>query len=477
MRALAKAKFTGVLSRPFLGLALITVASLVVRLVAIDRWPLWGDEGLTLLIVQWPAHYLFLAPLDPTPGLYYALHKVFLGPMTDAATARYVSLACGTLLIPAIYILAKQARIPALLSAALVALSFPLIDYSQEARAYSLLVLLVTCSATAFVRWTRSRQQRQLLIALLFGILSFYTHMVSIFWLGPMCLAIAWLGRREAFLPLMLVAVLAVPEISRLIAYNHGIFSWLAQATSVEAGNTLSRALLPFRPEGVWAALIVVPIAWRAWAHRQDLTRWAKDNPGAAYALAALIGSPLLIWAFGLVAKPIFMTRTILIGVPGFMLGLALLLRFEHRLVRFGMVALYAGSLLVTGTTRQKDDWRAIAARVGDDAVLMCQLWQASAMRHALPHDNPVLLRYDQGVIEVWGSPWQRSYFEILSKKKRVDEAKRRGAAVDLDSFPVWPVRSGQIEQMAVKPTTLRQAIALCDSVRAADREPRYIAD
>src|SRR5688572_6677054 len=145
--------------RPALVLLAITVAGFVIRFVNIDQWPLWGDEGLTLLLGQWSLRYLFLVPIDPTPGLYYALHKLLLGPMVDAAGARYVSLACGTLLIPAAYFLAREIRAPALLTAALVALSFPLIDYSQEARAYSLLVLLVTCSAACFARWTRSGRQ------------------------------------------------------------------------------------------------------------------------------------------------------------------------------------------------------------------------------------------------------------------------------------------------------------------------------
>jgi len=466
-----------VLISPLASLALLTAAGFALRFISIGKWPLWGDEGLTLLIGQWSFTHLFVAPVDPTPGLYYALHKIFLGPMVDAVQARYISLACGTLLIPAVYWLAKQARVPAMLSAALVALSFPLIDYSQEARAYALLVLLVTLSAGFFIRWTRSRSLQQLLLALLLAILSFYTHLVSVFWIGPMCLAILCIGKRQAALPLLLFVLLTIPEIHRLIAYNQVIFSWLAEATPAEAGNTLARATLPFRAEGLPAIAIVLVIASRCWAHRRQLTEWARRNPWAAYTLACLLASPLLIWAFGLVAKPIFMTRTIQVAIPGFMLALALLLKFEPRLARFGVVALYAGSLIVTGTTRQKDDWRLIADRVGNQPVLMCQLWQAAAMRHALPRDNRMLLRTDRGLIEVWGSPWQRSYFEILSSKKRVAEAKRRGAAADLDSYPVWPVRSGQIEQMAARPATLRQAIAYCDSVQSADREPRYIAE
>src|SRR5687768_1404061 len=85
---------------PILVLSAITLIGLFVRMVEIDRWPLWGDEALTPLIAQWPLQYLFLAPVDPTPGIYYSLHKLLLGPMVGAAGARSISLLCGTLLIP-----------------------------------------------------------------------------------------------------------------------------------------------------------------------------------------------------------------------------------------------------------------------------------------------------------------------------------------------------------------------------------------
>ena len=52
------------------------------------------------------------------------------------------------------------------------------------------------------------------------------------------------------------------------------------------------------------------------------------------------------------------------------------------------MVALYALSLLVTGTTRQKEDWRIVAEHVANDAVLMCEPWQVAAMRHAASGRN-----------------------------------------------------------------------------------------
>ena len=462
--------------KPALGLLAITLAGLFVRLVEIDRWPLWGDEALTLLIAQWPLKMLFLVPVDPTPGLYYSLHKLFLGPMAGVASARSISLLCGALLIPVAYFLAREARIPALLSAALVALSFPLIDYSQEARAYSLLVLLVALSAAFFVRWSRTRRPGALFGTLTTCLLAFYTHFASVFWIGPAVLALLWLGRRQIAAPLALTAILAVPELLRISRYPSEGFVWLAQATPLQVADTLSKALLPFRPAVAWLLPVALLMGWRAWFHRARLKNWARANPGAALAIGILASAPLLVWLFGLVARPVFMTRTILIGMPGAILVIALLLKFEQRIVRFFVVALYALSLLVTGTTRQKEEWRSLADRVGNDAVLMCEPWQVAAMQHVASGRNRLFLNREDGLAEMGGRPWQTADFATMSDKQRMAAALQRGRSADPALFPVWPVRSGAVVNAADAPATLSQARKLCERDQAG-RRARYIAD
>jgi hypothetical protein len=458
-----------------LGLAGVTLVGLLIRLVEIDRWPLWSDEALTLIIAQWPVKSLFLNAVDPTPGLYYALHKLLLGPMVGAAEARSISLLCGTLLVPATYFLAREARVPALLSASLVALSFPLIDYSQEARAYSLLVLLVTLSAAFFVRWSTSRRPGPLIATLLTCLLAFYTHFTSVFWIGPAILAIIWFGRRRSVAPLLVTAILAVPELFRIVRFPSDGFVWLAQATPVEAADSLARMLLPFRPVAIWLLAAALLLGWRAWVHRPQVKAWALANPGGAMAIAILAAVPVMAWLFGLLARPVFMTRTILIAVPGFILGFALLMKFEQRIARFIVVACYGVSLIVTGTTRQKEDWRGVAERAGSDAILLCEPGQVVAMRHASGGRNRLFLLRDDGLAEVGGDPWQRSLFAIVSEK-RMTEALKRGAGADKALYPVWPVRSGQLVTPSLAPVKLGQAIALCERDQAS-RRPRYIAD
>jgi len=463
------------MSHRLFGLLAITAVGLLLRLVGADRWSLWSDEALTLVIAQWPLKTLFLAPADPTPGLYYALHKLVLGPDVGVVAARSISIVAGTLLIPAAYWLAREARVPALLIAALVALSFPLIDYSQEARAYSLLVLLVVLSAAAFARWHRLQWTPVLWASLAFALLAFYTHFAAIFWTGPLAVAALWLGKRSAAAPVVGLAVLMVPELARLAQYPAGHFSWLAQASLVEAADTLARNLLPFQPPLPIAVGILVLLGWRAWMHRSALKAWAAANRGAAAALLILCTIPLTVWLFGFVAKPIFMTRTILLAIPGLLLAISLLMRFEPRFVRFALVGALAASLLVSGTMREREDWREIAGRVRGGAVLVCELWQAPAMLSALERKAAIVPAGD-GLMLVAGSPWAVAYFRAVTNPQAQRRALMAGRRIGPDAFPVWAVPSGSVEDLPDKPGSLADTIGICES-RAGRDAPAYRAD
>ena len=444
----------GWINRRTLCLAAIIAVGFALRFISIERQPLWGDEGLTLLIAQRSAVALFLAPFDPTPGLYYALHKLFIGPDAGLLAARSISLIAGTAAIATIYAVARLGRIPALLATMLLALSFPLIDYSQEARAYSLLVLLTLLSGCALIWWDRSRRLPALLSFATVTTLSFYTHFVSVFWILPAVaglIVLAWRdvdGRRQVRLVLILMAILAVPEANRLLHYQKASFTWLEQAAPMEAVNVLSYTQLPFGlfENGRWhlgteltalASVICYGLlALLVVRHRRKLTIWGRHNQGAAMVVSIGLAMPVAIWLFGYVANALFMPRTILIGVPGFILAVALLLKFEHRAVRLLVIALFAISLALTGTVRQKEDWRPVARMLeanvrSGDVVVLCPLWKVVALRHAIRTsvDAPLLVVGKQGTFLIeqkLGSSrlWARDYFQLLQGDRGSSKAQ-----------------------------------------------------
>lgn len=304
--------------------------------------PLWTDEALTLVIAEWPTRELLLKPVDPTAGLYYVLHQLLVPDGAGVEAIRGISIAAGTLSIPAIYAVARLGigRSAGLLAAALLAIAPALVDYSQEARAYALQVFLVLLSAAGLLGWARRLGEKggtaALLLFAVATVLAFSTHLSGIFWVLPAVPLAAWVTLRRgtarqkrAFaLALGAMALGALPELVRLFwrARLGGGFVWLEQASAPEALGAWSDTLLPTSAllgdplAHLLLAAFLAVVVWRLLVHRDQLRDWAREKPASAAVLAILTLSPVAVWLFGFVLVPIFMPRTILIGILGFIL-------------------------------------------------------------------------------------------------------------------------------------------------------------
>lgn len=402
--------------------AIILFIGMVARTIAIDRELLWGDEALTLVLSEWGAGLLIFAPVDPTGPFYYLLHKLFIPHGASVAEVRGISLVAGILAIPSIYVLGRLCigRRGALAAAAASALSFPLVDYSQEARSYSLLVLLVLLSAIGLNGWIRQVEASRpavswLILFVAATVLAFSTHLTSIFWIIPAVVGGTWLvlvrgsveAKRLHLLSNILMAILATPEAGRIVAAsNRNRFGWLAQADLQQFVDTVADAWLPtVLWDGTVSSIgalfgVGALIAWRIYKSRQQLGVWGHHHPAALLTICTLVSAPIWVWLFGFISQPIFMPRTILISIPGFLLLLGLLLeRARGSMIVIPLVIMYGAGLLTGGTTRQKENWSLVSRTLASgvergDAVIICPAWKYPAFRHSQSTtlDVPVLM-------------------------------------------------------------------------------------
>jgi hypothetical protein len=275
---------------------------------------------------------------------------------------RAISLVCGVALIPlsALFGAIVGGRRVGLLTAGFVALSAPLIDYSQEARAYALLTLLVIGSAIGLLLTLRAMIRdnifdvRPAVIFAISALLAFYTHFVALFWIGPAVVLLALTAarsgdasvQRATRLTILAMIFFALPGAARLFASmtNDIGFDWLPQASLGQFFATLAEQILPL---GMWspkpsdpgrassfvALVLTVFLAgvayWRAGVRMRQLR---ADFPASAQVLAIFLLLPFVLWAFGALSKPIFMPRTMLWSVPGILTVIALLLdRLDRR--------------------------------------------------------------------------------------------------------------------------------------------------
>jgi uncharacterized membrane protein len=435
--------------RALWALGAITMAGLILRTAWAAQQPLWSDEALTLVIAKWPVQDLLARPIDPTPGLYYLLHKWLIPDDAGVAVIRGISIIAGTLSIPVMYAIGALgiSRAAGLLAAALLALSPVLVDYSQEARTYALQIFFVLLSAAGLLAWTKRLGSGGGGFGLAtFGIatvLAFSAHLASIFWVIPAVPLACWVTFRRGtpfqkrlFLAcLALMALGAGLEAQRLIwrVSLGGGFNWLAQATPVDALATWGRVLLPLGPFGARATMVVVLLAafafigWRIAANIDEWRSWSREHEAVVGVIAIMVLAPIGVWLLGFVLVPIFMPRTILITIPGFILLVVLLVHLERK-PWFALVPLllFGLSLLVTGPVRQKENWRAVAAALRKDvrpgdAIIACPEWKYPALRHAItpPLNAPIVttLGYQMLLMDTsvgHDQAWTQRFFSIF---------------------------------------------------------------
>lgn len=379
-------------------LGAIILVGIALRTVAIATVPLWTDEALTYVLAQAPPLALATAPLDPTPPLYYWLHQLFVPDGAGLFAGRSIALICGVLTIPATFLLGRAmiSRFAGLVAAGLVAVAVPLVDYSQEARAYALLVLLITLSALTLQRTLAGEGRRWALAGFTAtAVLALYTHFVALFWVAPALLILrVEAGRRgivrDAWIAAALIVAAFIPEAWRIVRYatEANAFHWLVQPGPAGFARLLAAQWLP----GGWLFMLffVASLAGFAVMGRHFLTNWAHANRAAALILAALLVQPLALWLFGFIVSPVLMPRTMQPSLPAVGLGIALLLTDWPRR-RAVFAAMWLGTALAAtllgGTTRPREDWGG-AARImvrasSADLVVACPYWKAPALMAA----------------------------------------------------------------------------------------------
>ncbi len=430
-------------------LAVIVLSGFAIRMINIGAPPLWGDEALTLVISDFSLRDLFIRPVDPTPGLYYAVHKSVLPFGHDPWVHRIPLLVFGTLTIPATFVLGRNVggtRV-GLFTAACSAFAFPLIDYSQEARAYSLLVLLTTLSAAgACGIFGREKTERAGWTGLFWtaGILSIYTHPVGWFWFVPAVATVLLIRvhtkecsfMRAVFIGLATVLLVA-PEARRLTqfaAVDAGGFDWNTQWSGAELFVRLGGLVLPshLEPLGPVASPLMhflfllclgalMLLTYSFWKARVGQT----VSFSTMVLLSILASLPILLWTVGFLTTPVLLTRTMLPTIPAYFVLYGLLSRRLSLLGSTFCVALFLAESLFLLPIAHKDarSWPTVVTPLerqqDTDVLVICPENRGAAMlalRPDLSNFEKVLFVSDLGLVALQGPLTLDSFSEAVWK-------------------------------------------------------------
>jgi mannosyltransferase len=404
------------------------------------RWFLWAVVGLTALgaairfstlgLQSYRHDEAVTAGRVLGAGLSQAMHQVWAGESTPPlyyllawlwsqlfgvheAGLRSLSALFGTATVPVAYLVGRElvGRRAGIAIAAIVAVSPMLVWYSQDARAYALLVLLSSVALLFFLRARRSGAARDLGWWAVFSALALATHYFAFF---PLAVEAVWLLAAARPLRRVLWAVggvvLAGVALAPIALHqaqgknNNWIASFGMAGRLREIGvsffvgeaGLLKHALAPIALFGVAVALLL-------------LLGGEREKRGAAIALAIGGGSVLLALAFAAAGQDFVLERNLLPAL----IPLALVGAAGIAAPRAGWLGIGVGAALVAyllafcvysdfRPALQRDDFRSVAAAIGPPhgprAILV---WEQG--------DEPLAFYIGAGEARVKPKQWRRA--------------------------------------------------------------------
>jgi mannosyltransferase len=361
-------------------LVVAVAAGTLFRMHLLTRRNLWVDEAASVIFAQlpWRNFWRALWNYEANMSFYYLLLRGWLHLGDSETVVRGLSVLFGVAVIPATYLLGERlfGRRAALASAALSAVNIFQIRYSQEARGYSLVMLLVVLSTYFFLRAIDSPSQKRYWVGyVLISVLAIYSHVfvylvVLAQWLSLGYARLRLIDRRAIFWTVAGFILLTMPMNAFLLLKDQGQLNWVPRPTVqllLEFADFITGnggiALLAAYTALCLAAVFWPPAAEGPGSPRFD-ERWRVSL--VASWLVFPIASTLLVSFF----KPVFYDRFMTICAPAVVLlageGMAKLDQVSRRLRGlFPATLIVVIGLSVWGIHRynnspsaEGDDWR-----------------------------------------------------------------------------------------------------------------------
>jgi mannosyltransferase len=377
------------LSTTLLFIALLLLA-MAYRMVNLTAQSIWVDEGFTWFLTQQP-DLLAVLKTDVHPPLYFALVTLWVQVAgTSELSLRYLSVLpsvlCLAMMVPLaheIWRLRPQATPTrattfALIAMALMAIADMDIYIAQEARAYTLHVLLAMISVWGMLRWHRTTQQRFALIWLISSVLLLYTQYFGAWLLVAqgMVAVLFWRGKTRivGIAILCAVGILFLPwAILIIVPYQLQTIGGYTPADSSDLW-TIGRYLVAYF-SGQWVLTVgIAMVGFGAWATQRYV--WRPINASVLLwlwlilpvAITFVLNAPNANLLFDYRLSQILPAVTLLIALG--------LMNFAPYVRVFLVCIIVVYGLIYVDAYRYKEDWRGYGRTIAeyvetDDALVL----------------------------------------------------------------------------------------------------------
>jgi mannosyltransferase len=359
---------------------LLTIAGAWLRVSHLGTRSLWLDEGATVALARasWQ-HFAWVwwhgeANLQT---IYFLLMRGWIQLGSSEAWLRLPSALFGIASIPLTYVVGRKFTgvMPSLVAAALLAFSPSAVYYSQEARSYSLGILVVLLSTYFFVRAVEEDRSSDWALWTVCGIAAFYSHDFTALVLVAQVLSllvkpppVQW---RRAILCGLIIFAAAVPGLTYVFrATPENLhFLWMPRPSPKEFWHLA----MFFGGSGIKIALAC--LLWGAGI--AAVIRAGRDGE----AELAWRGTLLLSWAIipavllALVSlrEPMFLQRYMIFSLPATALlagvGAAMLSKWRIGLVLAAVLCAGCIPTIVRNYNKPREAWRGATGLVLSSAT------------------------------------------------------------------------------------------------------------
>ena len=372
--------------------SLITLIGAALRVHALAVRSLWIDEAASVSIASlaWKPFLKLLWGYQGNMAFYYFLLHGWIHLGDSEFAVRSLSVLFGFLTIPAVYLLAARLfdRPTGLISAALLTVHSFHVHWSQETRAYSLLILLLVLTTYALIAALESSKLGYWLAFSVLAALCVYTHVFAVLVLTAHALAIVFSKPFRVELSTVVAsaavfAFLCEPMAAFVVVQHSDQLAWIARPT---LGDIWEFLKLLTGEGGVLLVVAYLALCGLAFMRKTGVKRPAKESWALRLILFWLVTLPLLTLAVSLI-KPLFYPRYMVICVPALVILAArgLMNLYEMPAVRrWAAAAAFVLVIALSGWGTQRyfanlsaetSDWRSAVRyilqrqRPGDGAV------------------------------------------------------------------------------------------------------------
>jgi hypothetical protein len=328
----------------YLALCGIVLAGLLLRVHQLAVKGLYDEAASwTFARLDWEPFWQVMWKYEGNMVFYYTLLRGWVHLGESEIMLRALSVLFGVAALVALYCLGSRlfGKPTGLLAAGLLAFHAVHIEYSQDARSYSLLVFLVILSCYFFVRAVEEPRRKGFWAAyLLFSSLAFYSHLFAALVLASQWLSVGFRGSRRIGRTTVAgvvagLIVLSLPGLAFLAMNDGGQLQW----TEPLSWDLIADTARSFTGDGgIYLSGLYVAMALAA----IDDTKWPLRMT-----LGWLIG-PIVATLLLAVFKPLLTVRLLLMCVPALaLLASRGIVRLGRRSWSGGFAALSITALLV----------------------------------------------------------------------------------------------------------------------------------